>query len=276
MHASHRECSEPLGITVVMPALNEEANIGAAVCDTLRAFDSFGLDGEVVIVNDGSTDGTAAVVRTLMAEDARVRTIAHDEPHGIGASFWDGVDQAAKEAVVMLPGDNENDPRECFRYTGLLADVDIIIPFVLNHGARSATRKIVSFAYQFIINLSFGTSFNYTNGTVIYRRCVLSEITQRSTGFFFQTDILVRAVKMRRYLFAEVPYRVRQRTGGHSKAISFRTFGRVSRDYVRLFCAYYFSRACYSGLGYPEGTATALRSDSGNVQAARDTVRLRN
>lgn len=255
------------GITVVMPALNEETNVGAAVRDALRAFDAFGLDGEVVVVNDGSTDGTVDVVKTLMAEDARVRTIRHEAPHGIGASFWDGVDVASKEAVVMLPGDNENDPAECFRYTGLLADVDIIVPFVFNRGARSAMRKIVSFAYQLIINLSFGTSFNYTNGTVIYRRAVLTELKHRSTGFFFQTDILVRTVKMRGYLFAEVPYRVRQRTGGRSKALSFRTFRRVSGDYLRLFCTYHFGRSCYTGVGFPMGSATALRRGLESAEA---------
>ena len=260
------------GITVVMPALNEELNVGEAVRDALRAFEAFGLDGEVVVVNDGSTDGTSDKIKALMAEDPRVRTIRHDVPHGIGASFWDGVDQASKEAVVMLPGDNENDPAECFRYAGLLADVDIIVPFVFNREARSALRKIVSFAYQFVINLSFGTSFNYTNGTVIYRRAVLTELEHRSKGFFFQTDILVRTVKMRGYLFAEVPYRVRQRIGGRSTALSFKTFRRVSGDYLRLFWTYHFGRSCYTGAGYPKGTATALRRCGEGPEAATGTV----
>lgn len=55
--------------------------------------------------------------------------VKHDRPLGIGASFWDGVDHANGDIVVMLPGDNENDSREIFRYLELLEQVDIVIPF---------------------------------------------------------------------------------------------------------------------------------------------------
>ncbi len=247
------------GISVIMPALNEERNIEAAIRTTLKAFDDMNLDGEIRVVNDGSTDGTEAIVRRMMEQDARVKILCHEKCKGIGASFWDGVDGSSKEAVIMLPGDNENDPWECFRYHSLLDHVDIVIPFVFNRATRSGFRNFLSYAYQFIINLSFFTFFNYTNGTVLYRRCILQDLPNRSAGFFYQTDMLVRLTKERGYLFAEVPYRLGTRLEGKSKAVSFRSLRRVFREYLRLAGDHYFKKHLVSVLPYPQDSMTHQR-----------------
>lgn len=227
-------------LTVVMPALNEEHNIADAIDHTIEAFNIFGIDGEIVVVNDGSTDMTGLILEQKALEFAgHIRMIRHEKPKGIGASFWEGVDEANGAIVVMLPGDNENDPQETLRYARLLEHVDIVIPFLFNKEVRSLFRNLLSFVYRFIINSTFLVNFNYTNGTILYRRSILKELTNRSEGFFFQTDILIRAVK-KGYLFAEVPYRLSMRKNGVSKAISFPSFWNVSRGYLRLVRDLYF------------------------------------
>lgn len=228
-------------ISVLMPALNEAKNIKAAVTNTLASFDDLKIKGEVVVINDGSTDKTAAIVEKLMKTDNRIAIIHHDTPKGIGASFWDAVDKAEGDSVIMMPGDNENDPWEIFRYVKLLDHVDIVIPFVFNKEIRSLFRNALSFVYRFIINTTFLVNFNYTNGTVLYRKSVLQTLTNRNTGFFFQTDILVRLVK-KDYLFAEVPYRLELRKGGVAKAVSFPSFIQVAKGYLRLVKDFYFTK----------------------------------
>ncbi|MBU2489069.1 MAG: glycosyltransferase family 2 protein [Proteobacteria bacterium] len=222
-----------IALSVIMPSLNEEDNVGRAIANSLEAFDEFSISGEVVCVNDGSTDGTARIAEEWQKRDPRVKVVTHAKPMGIGASFWDGVDHAQGWSVVMLPGDNENDPAEIFRYHHLMDSVDVVIPFVFNKQVRSLFRNGLSFAYRFIINTSFLVYFNYTNGTVIYRRAALEGLEFRSSGFFFQTDILIRLVK-RGYLFAEVPYRLDLRKDGVSKAVSFPSLVQVTRGYLRL------------------------------------------
>ena len=225
--------SSEIELSVVMPALNEEKNLARALTDTLEALDEYGIAGEVIVVNDGSTDATGRIAEEWGKRDPRVRMIVHDCPWGIGGSFWDGVDAARGAAIVMLPGDNENDPREILQYHGILHYVDIVIPFVYNKSVRSLYRNALSFAYRFIVNTTFLVNFNYTNGTNLYRTSILRELEERSTGFFFQTDMLVRLVK-KDYLFAEVPYRLRVRKGGVSRAASFPSFLQVVRGYIRL------------------------------------------
>ncbi|MDP2168188.1 MAG: glycosyltransferase family 2 protein [Thermodesulfovibrionales bacterium] len=245
-------------ITVVMPALNEEKNIRAAIENTINAFDDNRIRGEVIVINDGSTDRTEGIVAEMMKMDGRIGILRHETPKGIGNSFWDGVDMAASDCVVMLPGDNENDPWEIFRYLRLLEHVDMIIPFVFNKETRSFLRNALSFVYRFIVNTTFFTNFNYTNGTVLYRKSVLKDLDYRSSGFFFQTDILVRSVK-KGYLFAEVPYRLGMRKGGLSKAVSFPSFYKVVKGYMRLVRDFYFVKKDKKGGSLSEDSQAAKR-----------------
>jgi glycosyltransferase involved in cell wall biosynthesis len=243
-----------------MPALNEEANIAQALISVLEAFDRYSINGEILAVNDGSTDGTQRVIEEFMRKHPdRVFLVRHDSPQGIGASFWDGVDHARAAGVVMLPGDNENDPGEIFRYVSLLDHVDIVVPFLCQSRTRTLARKILSFLFRAVINLSFGMNFNYTNGTVIYRRSVLLTLKSRSSGFFYQSDILIRLVKQG-FLFAEVPYRLGQRKSGVSKALTLSSLRKVMAGYLKLVRDIYFSKSSpVASSVYPEDSQTARR-----------------
>ena len=176
----------------------------------------------------------------------------------MGASFWDGIDAARGKVAVWFPADNENDPWEIFRYHKLLEHVDIVIPFVFNKEARTAFRNILSLVYRVIINTTFHVNFNYTNGTIMYRRAMLKELDHRSKGFFFQTDILIRVVK-KGYLFAEVPYKLGARMSGISKAVTFPSFMKVARGYLNLVNDYYFKKNIRSAGDFSEGSLTAQR-----------------
>ena len=250
--------ADKLTISVIMPSLNEEANVAMAMSDTLAAFDDFGIEGELIVVNDGSTDRTPDIIAERMQRDGRVRTINHATPQGIGASFWDGVDMATGDIVCMFPGDNENDPWESLRYFDLLGHVDMVIPFVFNKQVRSLFRNALSFLYRFIINTTFLVNFNYTNGTVLYRRSMLKELEYRSKGFFFQTDILVRTAR-RGYLFAEVPYRLGMRSSGKSKAVTFPSLMKVMRGYARLVRDTYFSKESRIDRSFSSDSQSARR-----------------
>lgn len=235
-------------LSVVMPALNEEDNIISAIDRTLSALDHFKISGEIIVVNDGSTDRTSSLIQDKASRDGRVRMLVHKTPQGIGASFWDGVQEARGEVVTMFPGDDENDPVEALRYFHLLDNVDIVVPFICNKGIRSRRRERLSSIYTSIVNLTFGTRLNYTNGTVLYRKSILSGLELKSRGFFYQTELLIKTIK-RGYLFAEVPNLLRTRTSGTSKAISLKSFCAVAKGYLRLV-----KEVCSSGQG-PLGEA---------------------
>lgn len=218
-------------VTVVMPALNEERNLDKAVQNVISAFEELKISGELVIVNDGSTDKTGLIAARMMTKHNFVKTVTHESPQGIGRGFWDGMLAGDSEIVTLLPGDAENDAFEILRYLPLMRDVDLVIPFIFNRGSRSRIRQWVSRAYRFVINFTFGTSLNYMNGTVMYRKRVLKTLDLKSNGFFYQTELLMKCLRQG-YLYAEVPSGLKRREGGESKALSMRALKTVIRDYL--------------------------------------------
>ncbi len=247
-----------MDISIIMPAFNEEKNIPHAINNTLKALDDFKINGEIIVVNDGSTDKTEELLKSAMKKEKRIRLIYHDITQGVGASFWDGVDNAIGEIVLMLPGDNENDPWEILRYWKILEHVDIVIPYVYNTEVRPLYRNIISYIYREIINTTFITNLNYSNGTVLYRKCILNEIKFRNSDYFFQTDLLIRLVK-KGFLFAEVPYRLGIRSAGISKAFTFPSLFKVIKGYIKLVRDIYYKKARKAKGKYPEDTLTLKR-----------------
>jgi len=226
--------NKQISVTVVVPALNEEENLEDAVTGIIAALENGGIDLEIIIANDGSTDSTGEIATELASKNTQVKVLHHERPMGIGYSFREGVATSSKDAVTLLPGDGEVDPYELLKWLPLLEHVDIVNPFVVNRDVRSWDRRMLSTLYLFIINFSFGTKFKYTNGCVIYRRRVFEVVKQETKGFFYQTECLVKAIRAG-FTFAEVPVRLRGRLRGGSKALSFRSFWTVASDFLRLF-----------------------------------------
>lgn len=244
-------------ISVVMPALNEQANLEVAVIETVDAFTKLGINGEIVLINDGSSDSTGEIADRMAKIYPFIQVIHHTKPNGIGGSFWEGAHSARGDVVTMLPGDGENDPTEILRYLPLMKQVDIVVPFVYNLEVRGRRRRWISRLYKAIINLSFGMLLNYMNGTVMYRRSVLLSLTLKARGFFYQTELLIKAIRMG-YLYAEVPYALGTRSSGKSKATTLKSLMRLSRDYLRTVYQVYVSER-KKRVEIPMATATNER-----------------
>ena len=255
-------------VSVIMPSLNEEKNIEHAVQNVIGAFDRCGINAEIIVVNDGSTDDTGRTAASLSEKYPFLSVLHHEKPEGIGASFWDGVRNSRGEIVTMLPGDGENDATETLRYLPVMDHVDIVIPFVFNKEVRSLRRRALSALYRWIVNASFGLSVNYMNGTVMYRKCVLQDITFRSKGFFYQTELLIKCIR-RGYLFAEVPYALEQRAAGASKATSLASLRKVARNYLAVLADVYLKGG---GGGIAPDSVTAKRRDRTNEDKTAGTT----
>lgn len=247
---------EAYQITVVMPALNEEAGLADSIANVLDSFKRYAVKGELLIVDDGSSDRTGALAEDMAARHDFVRVLHHSAPCGIGASFWDGVQHANGEIVTMIPGDGENDAAEIFRYLPLMEQVDIVVPFVYNPGVRPWRRRLLSFIYHQIIYVTTAYSLNYLNGTVMYRKAIFEGITLKSNGFFYQTELLIKTIG-RHYLYAEVPYALKKRHSGRSKAMTLKSLFSVVSGYLTTLGDVYALRRRPSAIA--SGTVTARR-----------------
>src|SRR5437868_11439480 len=98
-----------MDLSVVIPVKNEAGNIAPLVAETVAALDGL-VDYEIVYVDDGSTDTTAAEIRHLQASLPRLRLVRHTVSCGQSAAISSGVREARGRWIVSLVGDMQHDP----------------------------------------------------------------------------------------------------------------------------------------------------------------------
>lgn len=246
-------------VTVIMPALNEEHGLSSGIEDVIASFRTFNIPGELIVVDDGSTDRTGRIADDHKAVYSNMSVIHHKSPNGIGTAFWAGVQKAQGDIVVMIPADGENEASEILRYVPVMDYVDIVVPFIINPEVRNRRRRLLSYLFRQIINITFRVSFTGVTGTVMYRRSILQDIDLRSSGFFYQPELLIKT-KRRGYLYAEVPYALAGRKGGHSKSTTFRSLMHVARSYFLTVLDVYFQDEKGKAVFHESVTAERLKA----------------
>jgi glycosyltransferase involved in cell wall biosynthesis len=212
MKADDRSASD-CSLSIVMPALNEEADIRASLEASVLAAARNTMDYEIIVVDDGSTDRTADIVRECMRTNARIRMIAHDRPRGFGASYDDGRKQARMAYTVMVHADNVFD-RETLAYIfSCVGTADVISGYIANPASRNRVRRTVSALYTAALNALTGLGLRYYNGIQVHRTDWLRALELRSAGYGFNAEILVQALRAG-FTCREVPYTHHERPGG--------------------------------------------------------------
>src|SRR5262245_63352420 len=110
-----------MAIAVVIPALNEEGNIGRLIDETFAAMPPGAL-GEVIAVDDGSNDGTAAEIKARLRTNPRLRYLKHGHRAGQSAALRTGAAAARFEVIATMDGDGQNDPADIMKLYALLGD----------------------------------------------------------------------------------------------------------------------------------------------------------
>ncbi len=204
-------------ITIVIPAYNEESRLPA----TLQAVGRY-LDGksfafaEIVVVDDGSRDGTAAVVEKHALSDPRIRLLKNPGNRGKGYAVRHGMQEARGEWVLFSDADLSAPIEELDRLQEAIAFASAdgaIGSRALNRklvGKRqSAFREFSGRVFNLAMRLVTGLPYRDTQcGFKIFRRDVAQSLAaaQQSDGFGFDVEILYIA-KKRRYRIIEVPVR---------------------------------------------------------------------
>jgi glycosyltransferase involved in cell wall biosynthesis len=220
-------------LTVSMPAYNEAENIRPMI-DMVRAkVEPLVDDLEIVVVNDGSSDNTAAIVRQISEEDPRVRLVDHPVNQGYGAAVRDAVWAASKELIVFTDSDLQFDLSELERFLPRLREADLVIGY---RYARSDPwhRRFFGHGWSWLVNLLFGyTARDIDCAFKLFKRRVIETIHVDSGGAMFSAEFLVRA-KLAGFKIVEEPVNHYPRIAGSQTGARPDVILRAFRELLKL------------------------------------------
>lgn len=221
------------GISVVLPAYNEEENVPKTVGEVVEALKGITQDYEIIVVDDGSKDRTAEVTRELALIHPGVRLVAHEVNRGYGAAVHSGFYAATKELVFMTDADNQFDVSEISKLLPHVGEADLVIGYRAKR-QDPFIRKLNALGWCWLINLLFGyTARDVDCAFKLFRREILDNITIESRGATFSAEFLVRA-KRKGYRIREVPVSHRPRMAGSQTGARIDVILRAFRELIRF------------------------------------------
>ena len=111
-----------LKLSVVIPAHNEEGSIGETLAPLVATLDEEGIEHEVIVVDDSSSDGTAAAVEAFAAAHPQVRCLPSPYRNGFGFAVRAGLEAFEGDAVAIVMADGSDSPRDLVAYQRLLEE----------------------------------------------------------------------------------------------------------------------------------------------------------
>ena len=228
-----------------MPAFNEEKNLLTAVRSTRETLDARAIPYEIIIVDDGSRDGTRALAENLVRKQTGLTYIRHTKNQGIGAAFWTGVQKASLDYVILVPCDNPLMPDDMSAFQPHMGSTDIIAGARKERTGYSPGLKFMSFVYnRILIGMLFQIPLSDVNWIQMYRRRIFVEggIVIEHPGIFFFAEVLVKA-RRKGYSMIEVPVTMRKRIHGRPTISRLPVIAKIFRDMVRFFIKIHFSRS---------------------------------
>jgi dolichol-phosphate mannosyltransferase len=210
-------------LSVVIPAHNEAKVIETTLRGVIAQLGPEGIDYEIVVVDDNSTDGTADVVARVAADDPCVHCVRNDPPHGFGFAVRRGLEHYSGDAVTIVMADGSDDPRDIVLYYRVLqAGYDCAFGSRFMPGATVWEYPRVKLAINRLVNQGIRMLFRHgyndtTNAFKAYRREVIEYVQPLLSHHFNLTVELPLKAITRGCSYAIVPTSWTNRAAGESK-----------------------------------------------------------
>jgi dolichol-phosphate mannosyltransferase len=246
------EPQEPIRLlSIVIPARDEEGRVDATVEHLYVELRLHGIEHEIVVVDDGSTDGTWRALQQALSRVPTLRPVQNTGDHGFGRAVSFGLEQARGDAMVIMMADESDDCRDVVRYwQGLNEGWDAVFGSRFVRGAGVIDYPLHKLFLNRLANLFLRIIFNvplndFTNAFKAYRRKVIEGCRPFLSPHFNLTIEIPLKTIVRGYSWTVIPITWKNRRSGVSK-LRIREMG--SRYlFIALYCwlEKYFSRGDY-------------------------------
>jgi glycosyltransferase involved in cell wall biosynthesis len=204
------------GLTIVVPAYNEEGSLRVVIEDAARVARASLSQYEIIIVDDASTDGTFALATGLAERLPHVRVARHERNQGSGGAILTGVEQARCELVMYVPADGQFKIDEIGDFVRAMDGGDIVIGARMKRTDYSWFRLLSSKVFLLLVNFLFRHDLRDVNWVHMWKKKVFDTVRPHSRGVFMLEEILVRA-RRAGFVVKEIDSLYIPRTAGKAK-----------------------------------------------------------
>lgn len=223
-------------ISAFFPCYNDGGTIASMVVGTMITIEDLTDDYEVIVIDDGSTDFSRAILKRL-AEDypKRVRIVFHEANRGYGGALKSGFKAATKDWIFYTDGDAQYDVRELKKLAAAVRDdVDVAQGYKIKR-FDPWYRILIGKAYQYTMKLMFGLRITDVDCDFrLIRRKVFDTVKLEKSGGVICLE-MVKKIQDAGFKFAEVPVNHFFRAYGSSQFFNLRRVLRVGTDVLSLW-----------------------------------------
>ena len=229
-----------MDVSTVLMIYNEEGSVAPLVRDILRVYDSSGLDGEVLMVDDGSLDGSGAVCDALAREDPRAVAIHHGRNRGRSWAILTGFQSARGEVVAIMDSDRQYEPGEIPALVAKVREGHDVVSGRRDRRQDRLDRKLISRVYNVVIvrGLLRTPVRDQNSGLKAFRAEAARGLGFDPTGFRGLHRFILPLAHLRGYDIVEVPCAHYPRTSGRSYIRSTTVPFITLRDLLRFYRVY--------------------------------------
>ena len=227
----------PAGLSVFFPAYNDSGTIASLVITALQSAAKLTSNYEVIVVNDGSSDATAAILDELARSYPALRVVTHVQNRGYGGALLSGFAAASKEIVFYTDGDFQYDPSEmALLWEKMHPDVDLVNGYKISR-SDPWHRILIGRVYHHTVKRMFGLAVRDVDCDFrMLRRSIFTRVhLEKHSGVICLE--LMKKVQDAGFRIVEVPVHHYHRAYGRSQFFNFPRVYRTVKDVLGLWYA---------------------------------------
>jgi glycosyltransferase involved in cell wall biosynthesis len=229
------ELERPPSLTIFFPAYNDSGTIASLVIAAHRTAQQVTEDFEILIINDGSADNTAAIADELARTYREVRVVNHQVNRGYGGALRSGFREAQKDVIFYTDGDAQYDPTELVAlWPHLTPDVDLVNGYKISR-SDPWHRIVIGRVYHHTVKLLFNLSVRDVDCDFrLMRRSIFDRVQLEHNSGVICLEMM-KKIQDAGFRIAEVPVHHYHRAFGRSQFFNFRRLARTAVDVGRLW-----------------------------------------
>lgn len=242
------------------PAYNDSGTIASLVITALQSAKRLTPDCEVIIINDGSADATAAIADELVQKYPEVRVVHHETNRGYGGALRSGFAAATRELIFYTDGDAQYDPAEMALLWQRFDDtVDLVNGYKISR-SDPLHRIIIGRLYHHTVRLLFGLKVRDVDCDFrLMRREIFDRVTLEKDSGVICLEMM-KKIQDAGFRIAEVPVHHYHRAYGRSQFFNFRRLAKTAMDVGGLWVELVLRRKHLRHGAMPSGAAAAAAS----------------